>query len=129
VDRAEPEVNSAVPGDVRDTSTPRALAGDLLAYALGDRLPPEHRVQYLEWMTASTTGDDYIRAGVPDGWTVADKTGAGHYGTRNDIAVIRRDHGAPIVLAVLSDRRHDPDAPSQDALIGDAARAVVDVMR
>nr|WP_220471728.1 class A beta-lactamase [Tomitella gaofuii] len=129
VDRIEPALNSAVPGDVRDTSTPRVLAEDLRGFALGDWLAPQRRARYVEWMVANTTGDEYIRAGIPAGWTVADKTGAGHYGTRNDIAVVWPDRGAPIVLAVLSDRQQDRDAQSQDALIADATAAVVAAMR
>ncbi len=34
------------------------------------------------------TGDELIRAGVPSDWIVADKSGAGSYGTRNDIAIV-----------------------------------------
>jgi hypothetical protein len=40
------------------------------------------------WMRDNTTGGELIRAGVPDGWIVGDKTGSGGYGTRNDIAVL-----------------------------------------
>jgi beta-lactamase class A len=120
-DRTEPTVNSAVPGDVRDTSTPRALAGDLRAYVLGDTLTPQRRTLLTSWLTANTTGGPYIRAGVPVGWTVGDKTGNGDYGTRNDIAVLWPPHRAPIVIAVLSDR-DGKDATSADALIADATK-------
>ncbi|MEY9906017.1 beta-lactamase class A [Catenulispora sp. MAP12-49] len=120
-DRTEPTVNSAVPGDVRDTSTPRALAEDLRAYVLGDTLTPQRRTLLTSWLTANTTGGPYIRAGVPAGWTVGDKTGNGDYGTRNDIAVLWPPHRAPIVIAVLSDR-DGKDATSADALIADATK-------
>jgi beta-lactamase class A len=126
--REEPELNSAVPGETRDTSTPAALADDLREYLLGDALDEEERAVLTDWMVRNTTGDALIRAGVPNDWTVADKTGSASYGTRNDIAVIWPTDGDPIVLAILSDR-DDPDAETDDALIARAAEAVVDALR
>jgi beta-lactamase class A len=120
-DRPEPGVNSALPGDVRDTSSPRALAEDLRAYALGNVLSPQRRTLLTSWLTANTTGGPYIRAGAPAGWTVADKTGNGDYGTRNDIAVLWPPDRAPIVIAVLS-HRGSANASSGDALIADATK-------
>ncbi len=35
-DRSEPDLNSAVPGDVRDTTTPRAIGTDLMRFLLKD---------------------------------------------------------------------------------------------
>lgn len=102
--RTEPELNTAVPGDDRDTSTPRQLATTLRTYLLGDVLDPADRDELEGWMRASSTGTDLIRAGVPAGWVVADKTGAGSYGTRNDIAVVRPPGRDPVVMAVLTSR-------------------------
>ncbi|HDR7871411.1 TPA: class A beta-lactamase, partial [Bacillus wiedmannii] len=84
----EPELNEVHPGDTHDTSTPKALASSLQAFALGDVLSTEKRSLLIDWMKRNTTGDNLIRAGVPRGWEVADKTGSGSYGTRNDIAII-----------------------------------------
>ncbi|MEU8073019.1 MULTISPECIES: class A beta-lactamase [unclassified Micromonospora] len=126
--RTEPELNAATPGDERDTSTPRALAGSLRAYTLGDALRPADRDLLLGWMRASTTGSGLVRAGVPDGWQVADKSGTGGYGTRNDIAVIWPPGRAPIVLAVLSSR-DGRDAKPDDAVVAEAAKAAVTALR
>ncbi|HEX4789201.1 MAG TPA: class A beta-lactamase [Actinospica sp.] len=124
-DRTEPTVNSATPGDTRDTTTPRAFATDLRAYVLGDELTTARRAQLTGWLEANTTGGPYIRAAVPAGWKVGDKTGNGDYGTRNDIAVLwPADGSAPIVLAVLS-HRSTADASSNDALIADATKIVL----
>jgi len=121
-DRNEPTVNTALPGDVRDTSSPRALAEDLRTYVLGATLTPQRRTMLTSWLTANTTGGQYIRAGVPAGWKVADKTGSGDYGTRNDIAIVWPPQGAaPIVIAVLS-HRDGKDANSADGLIADATK-------
>ncbi|EWM63970.1 MULTISPECIES: class A beta-lactamase [unclassified Micromonospora] len=126
--RTEPELNAATPGDERDTSTPRALAGSLRAYTLGEALPPADRDLLLSWMRASTTGSGLVRAGVPAGWQVADKSGTGGYGTRNDIAVVWPPDSAPIVLAVMSSRG-SRDAKPDDTLVAQAARATVTALR
>ncbi|MDI5968872.1 class A beta-lactamase [Streptomyces sp. SL13] len=128
VDRTEPALNDATPGDTRDTSTPRALATDLRRFVLGNVLPGARRTMLESWLARNTTGGPYIRAGVPAGWKVEDKTGNGDYGTRNDIAVVRPPHGSPIVIAVLSDRGVK-NATSDDALIADATKAAVAALR
>ncbi|WP_158852500.1 class A beta-lactamase [Saccharothrix deserti] len=124
VDRVEPELNEATPGDERDTSTPRALATVLEKYVLADVLPADDRALLTDMLRNNTTGDELIRDGVPDGWVVGDKTGAASYGTRNDIAVLWPPDGDPIVLAVLSSR-DEKDATYDNALIAQAAKAVV----
>jgi beta-lactamase class A len=123
-ERWEPELNEVGPGDTRDTSTPRALARNLQAYALGDGLSDEDRWVFVDWLVRNTTGDQLIRAGVPPDWTVGDKTGGAH-GTRNDIAVVWPPDGAPMVLAIMS-RRNDPTASYDDALVAQATGVVVD---
>lgn len=127
-ERFETDLNEATPGDRRDTSTPRALASDLRAYVLGDALAPEDRAVLTGWLKGNTTGDTLIRAGVPAGWQVGDKTGSGGYGTRNDIAVVWPPDGAPIVLAILSSRE-EKDASSDDTLIAEAAKATIEALR
>ncbi|WDZ83953.1 class A beta-lactamase [Micromonospora cathayae] len=122
--RYETALNEARPGDRRDTSTPRALAQDLRAYAVGDALEPGDRDVFNGWLRGNTTGGELIRAGVPDGWVVGDKTGSGGYGTRNDIAVVWPPDRAPIVLAVLSSR-DEKDAGYDNALIARAAEVVI----
>ena len=123
VDRTEPTMNSATPGDTRDTTSARAWATDLRAFVLGEALSSGRRAQLVAWLQANTTGGPYIRAAVPAGWKVGDKTGNGDYGTRNDIAVLwPPDNAAPIVIAVLSNRGANENATSADALIADATK-------
>ena len=123
-DRTEPTLNDATPGDPRDTSTARALATDLREFVLGKVLPESRRELLTGWLLANTTGGPYIRAGVPRGWKVGDKTGNGDWGTRNDIAIAWPSGGAPVVIAILS-RRGSADATSDDALIADATKAAL----
>ncbi|MET7950450.1 class A beta-lactamase [Micromonospora sp. NPDC005324] len=124
VARYETALNEATPGDKRDTSTARALVRDLRAYTVGDVLEPADRDVLRGWLRGNTTGAALVRAGVPVGWVVGDKTGTGGYGTRNDIAVLWPPDRAPIVLAVLSSR-DTKDATPDDALIAQATRVLV----
>ena len=124
MDRVETALNSAIPGDPRDTSTARALAGSLGRYALGDALPADKQRILNNWLAGNATGDKLIRAGLPAGWTVGDKSGAGSYGTRNDIGIIYPPAGHPICMAVLSTRA-TADAAHDDTLIAEAARIAI----
>ncbi|GAU64859.1 beta-lactamase [Streptomyces sp. NBRC 110611] len=124
--RIEPELSNWVPGEKRDTSTPRALAEDLRAFVLGDALGKAEREQLTQWLRTNTTGAELIKAGVPKNWVVGDKTGAGSfYGARNDIAVVWPPDGAPIVMAILTNRT-TKDAVFDNKLIAEAASVVVD---
>lgn len=125
--RYETELNEAVPGDTRDTSTPKALATTLQKLALGDVLPEEKRSMLINWMLGNATGDQLIRAGSPKDWVVADKSGAGSYGTRNDIAVIWPANGDPIVMAILSSKDKQ-DAKYDNALVEKAAKVTLDAL-
>ena len=122
--RWEAGLNDGVPGDPRDTTTPRAFATDLREYALGDALSADERSTLVGWMSGNATGDTLVRAGVPEGWVVADKSGSGGYGVRNDIAIVWPPDAAPIVIAVLS-TRGSPDATRDDALVARAAAVAV----
>ncbi|MEU1439281.1 class A beta-lactamase [Streptomyces sp. NPDC005775] len=123
-DRYEVALSDAVPRDLRDTSTPRALAGDLRAYVLGATLPTDKRAVLTDWLTRNTTGDHTIRASTPDGWQVGDKTGTGGYGTRNDIAILWPPAAAPITLAILT-RRDTKNAEHDDVLIAHATEVTL----
>ncbi|MFE6056288.1 class A beta-lactamase [Kitasatospora sp. NPDC056446] len=128
VDRTEPTLNEATPGDTRDTGTPRVLAADLRRYVLGDVLTEDRRGLLTEWLVGNTTGGPYVRAGVPADWKIGDKTGNAGYGTRNDVAVAWPSGGrSPIVIVVLSDRGKE-GATSDDALIAEATKTVVSAL-
>ncbi|WP_373876543.1 class A beta-lactamase [Paenibacillus spongiae] len=126
-ERYETELNEAVPGDDRDSSTPKALAASLHAFAVGDALPANKRAILTDWMQGNATGDELIRAGVPDGWAVGDKSGAGKYGTRNDIGIVWPPNGDPIAMAILSSR-DTQDADYDNSLIAQAAKVTLDAL-
>lgn len=122
LDRWETELNSAIPGDARDTSTPRAMARSLRALVLGDALRPAERAQLTDWLRGTSTGAGRLRAGLPADWTLGHKTGTSSaYGTAVDVGVAWPPGRAPLVLAVFT-TRHAADAPPLDAPIAQAAR-------
>ena len=126
--RIEPALSSAVPGDLRDTTTPRVLGSDLRQVVVGDVLSADRRAILVDWLVHNQTGNGLIRSVVPSGWKVGDKTGNGDYGTRNDMAVLWPPTGSPIVLSVMSSRAAKDD-PFDDQLVARAARAALAALR
>ncbi|WP_114811696.1 class A beta-lactamase [Paraburkholderia kururiensis] len=123
LDRWETELNTAIPGDLRDTSTPAAMAHTLETLTVGQALPAAQRDQLVTWLRGNTTGAHRIRAGVPGDWAVGDKTGTGDYGTTNDLAILWPPRRAPVMLAVYFTQR-EPKAKARDDVIAAAARIV-----
>lgn len=123
----EPELNTVVPGSTADTTTPAAFTADLVALVDGDRLTDADRATLLDWMSGNATGDALVRAGAPEGWTVADKSG-GAGGVRNDVAVVTPPGRDPIVVTILT-ARDDPAAAYDDALVARAAAIVLGALR
>ncbi|MCU5772426.1 class A beta-lactamase [Erwiniaceae bacterium BAC15a-03b] len=116
LDQLEPMLNSAIPGDARNTTTPRAMASNVQQLALGKALPAARQQQLITWLKQSKTGAESIRAGVPAGWPVGDKTGAGGYGTTNDVAIIWPPKGKPLILAIYFTQKHQHAEARRDVL-------------
>lgn len=128
LDRWETELNSALPGDPRDTSTPRALGGGFRAMLTGDVLDPAHRRQLDDWMRANVTSS--MRAGLQPGWTSADKTGSGDYASTNDIGIVYGPNGERILLAVMTRTRSDnANAEPLRQLIADVTTLALPTLR
>ncbi|MFE2214521.1 class A beta-lactamase [Streptomyces canus] len=127
LDRWEPELNTAEPWRLTDTTSPYAIGRTYGRLVLGDALNRRDRELLTHWLLNNTTSVNRLHAGLPKTWTIADKTGSGSYGTANDVGVVWTDDGDPIVLAVLSTMPAQ-DAVRDDALVADAARAVADTL-
>ncbi|EUJ24222.1 beta-lactamase 1 [Listeria grandensis FSL F6-0971] len=121
--RIETDLNSAIPGDIRDTSTPKTMAENLKKLLFEDKLAPDKLKFYNQILIGNATGDTLIRAGVPANVKVGDKSGAASFGTRNDVAVLYPPHRSPIILVVYSNKANEDDE-YDDALIADAARVM-----
>ncbi|HEY6705732.1 MAG TPA: class A beta-lactamase [Xanthobacteraceae bacterium] len=100
LDRIEPELNEARPGDPRDTTTPAAMLANLRALALENALSAASRAQLERWLVGNKTGDTRLRAGLPAGWRVGDKTGSGERGTTNDVGVFWPPDRAPVIVSI-----------------------------
>jgi beta-lactamase class A len=121
LDRRETELNEATPGDPRDTTTPLAMPDLMRRILLGDALTCSSREQLIAWLVANRTGDKRLRAGVPKGWRVGDKTGGGSNNTTNDIAVIWPPGRAPIlVTAYYTEARATDD--ERNAVLAEVGR-------
>jgi beta-lactamase class A len=124
LDRNEPTLNTAMPGDPRDTTTPSAMVADLKTLLLGTVLSPASRDTLTGWLVANKTGDARLRAGLSKGWRVGDKTGTGDRGTTNDVAIVWPPRRAPILIAAYLTETAAP-APMREATLAGVARLLI----
>lgn len=124
LDRWETELNTAIPGDPRDTTSPLAMLQTLRKLTLEEGLPQAARTRLVDWMLGNTTGGTRMHAGVPADWKVADKTGGGSYGTNNSIGLLMPPGRPPIVAAVFY-TQDQKEASAKNAVIAEATRAIV----
>ncbi|QES58231.1 class A beta-lactamase [Streptomyces venezuelae] len=127
LDRWEPELNSAEPSRVTDTTSPRAIGRTYARLTLGDALDAGDREQLKRWLLSNTTSGDRLRAGLPKDWAVADKTGAGSYGTNNNVGIAWPPGRPPVVLAILS-TMPEATTPRDDTLIARTAKLLADML-
>lgn len=121
LDRNEPTLNTAIPGDPRDTTTPLHMAHSVQRLVLGNGLQPAQQHQLIAWLKGNTTGKNAIAAALPAGWEIGDKTGSGGYGTTNDVAVIWPPGKAPLVMAVYF-TQSAPEAKSRQDVLAQVAK-------
>jgi beta-lactamase class A len=127
LDRWETALNSAVPGDPRDTSTPEALGGGYRDLLTGDALAAPQRQRLEDWMRANETSS--MRAGLPPGWTTADKTGSGDYGSTNDVGVAYDPAGRRVLLAMMTRSQvNDPKAQNLRPLIAELTALAIPLL-
>ena len=100
LDRNEPSLNDNLPNDDRDTTSPSAMQETMRKILTGQVLSPASRKLIEHFLVANTTGSNRLRAGIPKGWKVGDKTGTGSNGATNDIAVIWPPDRSPIFVTV-----------------------------
>ncbi|WP_417666770.1 class A beta-lactamase [Roseibium sp.] len=100
IDRFETELNEGTPGDPRDTTTPKAAAATLVRLAFGTSLREGARDTLIDWLIGNQVGGSLLRAGLPAGWKIGDRTGAGGHGSRSTIAIIWPPVSGPVVVAI-----------------------------
>lgn len=125
--RWKPKLNSAIPHDKRDTTTPLAMADSVQKLILGNALNNFQRKLLQDWLKHCKTGDHRIHAGVPCDFIVADKTGTGGFGSIGDVGVVWRTHASPIVLVVYV-KQDEKNAHTSDKVIAQATKIVINAI-
>lgn len=124
IEHYEGNLNSN-PHDQHDTATPKDMAISVKKLTIGNALTQFQRAKLMTWLRNNTTGYQRIRAGVPLGWVVAEKTGSGDYGVANDIGVMWSPTCKPIVLAIYT-VQHIPEAKGRSDIIASATQIIFD---
>ena len=124
LERWEPELNSGIPGDERDTSTPIAMGEALEHVLLGDTLNSNSNQQLKLWLAQHKVADELFRKVMPEGWEIEDRTGAGQHGTRGIIAVVYPPHRGPIVTTLFM-RDAIVDVKERNRAIASIGNAIV----
>jgi beta-lactamase class A len=123
MDRIEPALNTAIDGDPRDTSTPAAMARNLATVILGRSLADGSRNCLTNWMLDSPITGKLLRARLHSSWRVADKSGSGDNGTRNDVGVLFPPSQAPLLVAICCTGSRLSE-PLRDGIIANAGSIV-----
>ena len=121
LDRIEPDLNIASPGDIRDTTTPNAALATLQNLLLGNALAAASRAQLIEWLRGCTTGAEKLRAGLPPSWTIGDKTGSGAQNETNDVGILYPPQRQPLLVTAYY-AGSAADAATRNALLADVGR-------
>ncbi|HEY4126231.1 MAG TPA: class A beta-lactamase [Rhizomicrobium sp.] len=120
LDRTEPTLNTAIPGDKHDTTTPNAMLGDMHAVLFD----PHPSVDLLKgWMIDCQTAFTKLCAGLPSTWRVGNKTGMGDNGTTNDIAILWPPKSAPILVTSYYTGSQAP-AKARDAVHSEVGKLI-----
>jgi beta-lactamase class A len=122
LDRNEPSLNTSIPGDPRDTTTPDAMMNDVKRLMAGSERYNQSAV-LMPMMLECKTADNRIRAGLPKSWRCGNKTGTGANGSTNDIAIVFPPRRRPIFMTVYY-TGSKLDLPKREAVLADVARIV-----
>ena len=124
LDRIEPDLNTNLPNDPRDTTTPTAMVTTMRKLLVSDALSADSRAQLAKWLVGNTTGGARLRAGFDPAWTVGDKTGTGERGAANDVAIVwSQKNAAPWIVAVFESAPNATPA-ERDAVIAEVGHLV-----
>jgi beta-lactamase class A len=123
LDRRETELNTGTAAAQLDTTTPRAMALTMQKLLLGNALSPASRERLQQWLVGNTTGDKRLRAGLPAGWRVGDKTGTNKTDA-NDIGIAWPANGrAPLIITAYLAESTASSAVKETTLAGVARLA------
>lgn len=115
LDRTELALNMNLPGDPRDTTTPRAMVQTMEKLLLGEALSMQSRMQLIAWLRQSSTGARRLRAGLPADWKPGDKTGTGANGAVNDVVIAWPPGRSAVMAAVYMSESTQPTSALEQA--------------
>ncbi len=116
--------------DPVDGATALSMVTALVRLARGELLPPRETARFLAILRTTKSGPRRLKGGLPDGWTIAHKTGTGQVlGARhtgyNDVGILTAPDGTRYAVAVLIAQTEAP-IPVRMELMHETVRAVVD---
>jgi len=100
LDRIEPDLNEAIDGDKRDTTTANAMVKSLHTLLFGDVLSKVSKAQLKQWMIDNKVTGSLLRSVLPEKWSIADRSGSGGYGSRGITAVVWSDKRTPLIISI-----------------------------
>jgi beta-lactamase class A len=117
LDRIEPYLGEAIDGDPRDTTTPNAIVASLNTLLFADVLSPESKAQLKQWMIDNKVSDALLRSVLPQGWSIADRSGAGGYGSRGITAVVWSEQRSALIISIYLTQTTASFAQRNDAIV------------
>ena len=126
LDRIEPELNEGKLGDLRDTTTPKAIANTLNKLLFGSALSKMSQKKLESWMVNNQVTGNLLRSVLPAGWNIADRSGAGGFGARSITAVVWSEHQSPIIVSIYLAQTEASMAARNDAIVR-IGRAIFEV--
>ncbi|HBO22041.1 MAG TPA: class A beta-lactamase [Providencia sp.] len=99
-DRYEPELTTNPVDDLRDTTTPNAMSLSIKNILTGEVLSNASKDQLKEWMMNNKVADNMLRASLPKGWKIADRSGASDYGIRGITSMVWSNDHEPVFISI-----------------------------
>ncbi|TVT76077.1 class A beta-lactamase [Acinetobacter colistiniresistens] len=115
-DRYEPDLVINPEGDMRDTTSPNAMSDSMKKLLMGDVLSKSSKEQLKEWMIGNKVADNMLRAALPKGWKIADRTGASDYGIRGITSMVWSENHAPVFISIYV-RKSETSLDERSAVI------------
>ena len=128
LDRVEPYLNEALDGDKRDTTTPNAMVKSLDTLLFGDALSQASKDQLKQWMIDNKVTGSLLRSVLPENWSIADRSGAGGYGSRGITAVVWSDKRSPLIISIYLTQT-DASFAQRDKAIANIGKEIFTVYR
>ena len=100
LDRIEPDLNEALDGDERDTTTPNAMVKSLNKLLFGKVLSEQSKTQLKQWMIDNKVTGSLLRSVLPPNLLIADRSGSGGFGSRAITAAVWSDRRSPIIISI-----------------------------